>query len=130
MKHYTREQLQQIAADVFGRYPNAQTVACTEDGVPFITDASEYALKEHARSGKYAGGLKIERFRRCDMPAPETGTATAKKATGSKPAKAKGSKPGKEKAGKGETVPPETQPQPSPLTESDGTGKSDNQKTE
>lgn len=97
MKHYTREQLQKIAADVFGRYPKAQTVACTEDGVPFITDDTERYVKEHARSGKYAGGLKIERFRRCDMPeqaaeaqetetqkteevrqpAPENGQATA-----------------------------------------------------
>lgn len=77
MKHYTREQLQGIAADVFGRYPNARTVACTEDGVPFITDETEYPLKEHARvAGKYTGGLKIEYFRRCDMPAPETSAET------------------------------------------------------
>lgn len=77
MKHYTREQLQRIAADVFGRYPNARTVACTEDGVPFITDETEYPLKEHARvAGKYTGGLKIEYFRRCDIPAPENSAET------------------------------------------------------
>lgn len=77
MKHYTREQLQGIAADVFGRYPNARTVACTEDGVPFITDETEYPLKEHARiAGKYTGGLKIEYFRRCDIPAPENSAET------------------------------------------------------
>lgn len=127
MKHYTREHLQKIAADVFGRYPKAQTVACTEDGVPFITDDTERYVKEHARSGKYAGGLKIERFRRCDMPAQENGTTSVKKATGSKSAKAKGSKAGKEKAAKGEKTPAETQPQPSPVTEADEIGKIDNQ---
>ena len=127
MKHYTREHLQKIAADVFGRYPKAQTGACTEDGVPFITDDTERFVKEHARSGKYAGGLKIERFRRCDIPVQENGTTPVKKATGSKPAKAKGSKAGKEKAAKGEKTPAETQPQPSPVTEADEIGKIDNQ---
>lgn len=165
MKHYTREQLQKIAADVFGRYPNARTVACTEDGVPFITDETERYVKEHARSGKYAGGLKIEYFRRCDMPekaaetqetetqkteevrqpAPENGQATAapespkaRRTRGSK-GKNTGKKAptGKPKAAIPEAsvrettaVPEETQPQPSPATEADETGKIDNQKNE
>ena len=127
MKHYTREQLQKIAADVFSRYPKAQTVACTEDGVPFITDDTERYVKEHACTGKYAGGLKIEHFRRCDMLAQENGTTPVKKAAGSKPTKAKGSKAGKGKAAKGGKTPAETQPQPSPVTEADETGEIDNQ---
>lgn len=159
MKHYTREQLQKIAADVFGRYPKAQTVACTEDGVPFITDETERYVKEHARSGKYAGGLKIERFRRCDMPgkaaetqetetqkteevrqpAPENGQATAvpdppktRRTKGSK-----GKNTGKPDAAIPEAsvrettiVPAKTQPQFSPVTEADEIGRIDNQKNE
>lgn len=64
MRKYSKEQIREIAADVFGRYPKAMNVAVTEDGQAFITDESDAAAKNHAREKRYKQPLRIENFRR------------------------------------------------------------------
>lgn len=67
MRKYSKEQIREIAADVFGRYPKAMNVAVTEDGQAFITDESDAAVRNHAREKRYKQPLKIENFRREDV---------------------------------------------------------------
>lgn len=67
MRKYSKEQIREIAADVFGRYPKAMNVAVTEDGQAFITDESDAAVRNHAREKRYKQPLWIENFRREDV---------------------------------------------------------------
>lgn len=64
MRKYSKEQIREIAADVFGRYPKAMNVAVTEDGQAFITDESDAAVRNHAREKRYKGALEIYSFKR------------------------------------------------------------------
>lgn len=67
MRKYSKEQIREIAADVFSRYPKAMNVAVTEDGQAFITDESDAAARNHAREKRYKQPLRIENFRREDV---------------------------------------------------------------
>ncbi len=67
MKTKSKEQKKAIAADVFGRYPKAQKVAVTSDGMAFITDENEIAVKNHANKNRYGKELTISHFRREEM---------------------------------------------------------------
>lgn len=64
MKTYNSEELKAIAKDIFSRYPNAQKVAVTSDGMAFITDEGENAVKNHAVNNVYKKELKITSFTR------------------------------------------------------------------
>lgn len=89
MRKYSKEQIREIAADVFGRYPKAMNVAITEDGQAFITDA---AARNHAREKRYKQPLRISNFRREDLEEKPK----EKNDTGRKEKEDKGSKKAKE----------------------------------
>lgn len=67
MKTYNSEELKVIAKDIFSRYPNAQKVAVTSDGMAFITDEGENAVKNHAVNNVYKKELKITSFTREEL---------------------------------------------------------------
>ncbi|MCT4644368.1 MAG: hypothetical protein N4A74_05215 [Carboxylicivirga sp.] len=67
MKTKSKEQKKAIAADIFGRYPKAQKVAVTSDGMAFITDENEIAVKNHANKNRYGKELTISHFRRDEL---------------------------------------------------------------
>ncbi len=75
MKTKNKEELKAIAADVFKRYPKAQKVAVTSDGMAFITDENELSVKNHAVNNRYEKELSITHFKRDEMEgadAPKT----------------------------------------------------------
>lgn len=67
MKKYGKEQIREIAADIFSHYPKAMNVAVTEDGQAFITDESDAAARNHAREKRYKQPLRIGYFRREEL---------------------------------------------------------------
>ncbi len=82
MKVLNKEEIKAVAADVFKRYKKAQKVAVTTDGMAFITDEGDNAVKNHATKNRYKKELKIHSFTRDDFvrvksPNGETATAEA-----------------------------------------------------
>lgn len=67
MKTKSKAEKKQIAADIFKRYPKVQKVAVTSDGMAFITDENQIAVKNHAKKNRYKKELSIEHFRRDEM---------------------------------------------------------------
>jgi len=67
MKTYDKEQLKEIAVDVFNRYPKAQKLAITVDGQAFIVDESEMAAKNHSINNRHKKELEIVRFTRDEV---------------------------------------------------------------
>jgi hypothetical protein len=72
VKTKNKEQKKAIAADIFERYPKAQKVAVTSDGMAFITDENEIAVKNHANKNRYGKELSITHFRRDEMGSDNT----------------------------------------------------------
>lgn len=70
MKTLNKEELKAVAADIFGRYPKAEKVAVTSDGMAFITDEGENAVLNHSKRNATGKELKIERFTRDDVTKP------------------------------------------------------------
>lgn len=109
MRKYSKEQIREIAADVFGRYPKAMNVAVTEDGQAFITDESDAAARNHAREKRYKQPLQIENFRREDVEEkPKEKSGSGKEKEDSKKVK----KAGKQTAEDTATEQPEPKPEP------------------
>lgn len=69
MKTKNKEELREIAKGIFTRYPKAQKVACTSDGMAFIVDEGEHAVKNHARKNRYSKELSIHTFLRDEVVA-------------------------------------------------------------
>lgn len=92
MKTLNKEELKAVATDIFGRYPKAEKVAVTSDGMAFITDEGENAVQNHSKRNTSGKELKITQFTRDEVAKkPEAGS---KKAEGKKTdAKADNSKP-------------------------------------
>ncbi len=67
MKTKNSTEIKAIAKGIFERYPNAQKVAVTSDGMAFITDVNELGVKGHSKNNRYKKELKIERFTRDDF---------------------------------------------------------------
>ncbi|GEM_PF-2056259 len=67
MKTKNKEQKKAIAADILERYPKAKKVAVTSDGMAFITDENEIAVKNHAVKNRYGKELSIARFTRDEL---------------------------------------------------------------
>lgn len=67
MKTKNKEELREIAKGIFTRYPKAQKVACTSDGMAFIVDEGEHAVKNHARKNRYGKELSIHTFLRDEV---------------------------------------------------------------
>jgi len=67
MKTYDKEQLKEIAVDVFNRYPKAQKLAITVDGQAFIVDESEMSAKNHSINNRHKKELEIVRFTRDEV---------------------------------------------------------------
>ena len=67
MKVLNKEEIKAVAADVFKRYKKAQKVAVTTDGMAFITDEGDNAVKNHATKNRYKKELKIHSFTRDDF---------------------------------------------------------------
>lgn len=109
MRKYSKEQMREIAADVFGRYPKAMSVAVTEDGQAFITDESDAAARNHAREKRYKQPLRIENFRREDLEEkPEEKSGGGKKKESGKKVKEAGEQTAEDIA----TEQPEPKPEP------------------
>ncbi len=64
MKTLNKEQLKELAGDVFGRYNKAKKVAVTSDGMVFITDEGNNAVINHSKNNRYGKELKITHFTR------------------------------------------------------------------
>lgn len=62
-------ELKAIAADIFGRYPKANKVSVTDDGMAFITDESDLAVKNHALKNPSGKELGITTFKRDELDA-------------------------------------------------------------
>lgn len=109
MRKYSKEQIREIAADVFGRYPKAMNVMVTEDGQAFITDDSDAAARNHAREKCYKQPLRIENFRREDMEEkPKEKSGTYEKKEDDKKVKEAGKQTAEDTA----TGQPEPKPEP------------------
>ncbi|WP_010664929.1 hypothetical protein [Marinilabilia salmonicolor] len=67
MKVLNKQEIKAVAADVFKRYKKAQKVAVTTDGMAFITDEGDNAVKNHAIKNRYKKELKIHSFTRDDF---------------------------------------------------------------
>ncbi len=67
MKTRSKEEIKNVAADIFKRYNKAQKVAVTSDGMAFITDESENAVLNHSRRNRSGKELAITRFNRADF---------------------------------------------------------------
>lgn len=64
MKTLNAEGLKDVAADVFQRYPKANKVAVTVDGMAFITDEGDLAVKNHSKKNRYGKELQITSYTR------------------------------------------------------------------
>jgi hypothetical protein len=64
MKTLNGEQLKDIAADIFQRYPKANKVSVTVDGMAFITDESDLAVKNHSKKNRHGKELEISSYTR------------------------------------------------------------------
>lgn len=67
MKTLNKEELMAVAADIFGRYPKAEKVAVTSDGMAFITDEGENAVQNHSKRNTSGKELKITPFTRGEV---------------------------------------------------------------
>ncbi len=67
MKTKNENERKAIAADIFERYPKAKKVAVTSDGMAFITDENEIAVKNHSKNNRYGKELSISHFKRDEM---------------------------------------------------------------
>lgn len=81
MKTLNLTEIKSIADDIFGRYPNAKKVSVTSDGMAFITDENDLAVKNHANKNRYGKVLEITEFTRepgsTEIPSAGTDTAAA-----------------------------------------------------
>lgn len=59
-----KEQLKEVAIDIFKRYPKAQKVQVADDGMAFIVDESDNAAKNHARNNGSGKVLELTPFTR------------------------------------------------------------------
>lgn len=76
MKTKSKQELNVIAGQVFTRYKTAKKVACTSDGMAFIVDESENAVKNHAKNNRFKKELTITYFTRDEVEGDEsTGNA-------------------------------------------------------
>ena len=100
MKTLNKEELKAVASDIFGRYPKAEKVAVTSDGMAFITDEGENAVLNHSKRNISGKELAIARFTRDEVEGksekakgksekpdagegkPETGEGKSEKAKG------------------------------------------------
>lgn len=103
MKKFSKDQIREIAADVFGRYPRASRVAVTADGQAFVTDEGDAAVRNHARVNRYKEQLEIAFFNRADFgeeqeEKPENNPPKVAKAPKAAKPKVKKTVPAKEKA--------------------------------
>ncbi len=64
MKTKSKEELKQIAREVFTKFPKANNLACTADGMAFITDESSHNVKNHSVKNKYGKVLTITNYTR------------------------------------------------------------------
>jgi hypothetical protein len=80
MRTLNKEELKAIADDIFDRYPKAQKVAVTSDGMAFIVDDSDLAVKNHAARNVYKKELEITTFRREEKDSDVLYFASADKA--------------------------------------------------
>lgn len=71
----SKQEQKAIAADIFKRYPKAKSVSVTSDGMAFITDEGDNAVKNHARNNRYKRKLSITPFTRDDLVNDESGKA-------------------------------------------------------
>jgi len=62
-------ELKAIAVDIFGRYPKANKVSVTDDGMAFITDESDLAVKNHSLKNPSGKELGISTFKRDELEA-------------------------------------------------------------
>lgn len=67
MKIKSKTELKEIAKGIFERYPKAQRVSCTSDGMAFIVDVSDNAVKNHASKNRYGKKLSITEFSRDEV---------------------------------------------------------------
>jgi len=67
MKTLNKEELKAVAADVFGRYNKAEKVAVTSDGMAFITDEGDNAVKNYSKKNASGRELAITRFTRDEI---------------------------------------------------------------
>lgn len=67
LKIKNKEQLLDIAKGIFKSNKKVQKVAVTTDGMPFIIDQSEGAVKNHANNNRYKKELTIHRFIRDEV---------------------------------------------------------------
>lgn len=67
LKVLSKDDQKAVAIDIFSRYPKANKVAVASDGQAFITDDSEAAAKNHAKSNGYGKELKLETFTRDEL---------------------------------------------------------------
>lgn len=72
MKTLNKEELKAVAADVFKRYKKAQKVAVTSDGMAFITDEGENAVRNHSLHNRHKKELQITRFNRDNFQSEPT----------------------------------------------------------
>lgn len=64
MKTLSKEERKAVAADIFKRYNKAEKVAVTSDGMAFIVDDSDNAVKNHAKNNRYKKELEYNTFTR------------------------------------------------------------------
>ncbi|MDA3852678.1 MAG: hypothetical protein PF444_00315, partial [Bacteroidales bacterium] len=70
-----KDELKAIAADVFSRYNKAKKVSVTSDGMAFITDESDLAVKNHSKKNRTGKELSITPFLRDEKDASKPKTA-------------------------------------------------------
>lgn len=64
MKTLNADELKNVAEDIFERYPRAQKVSVTDDGMAFITDDGDLAVINHSVNNKHGKKLGITSFER------------------------------------------------------------------
>lgn len=64
MKTLSKEEKKAVAADIFKRYNKAQKVAVTSDGMAFIVDENDIAVKNHSKNNRYKKELEYSTFTR------------------------------------------------------------------
>ncbi|MBN1987822.1 MAG: hypothetical protein JW783_00310 [Bacteroidales bacterium] len=72
MNTLNKDAIEAVAKDVFNRYPKAQKVAVTSDGMAFIVDNGDNAVKNHATKNRSGKELKIYNFTRDEVKQPKS----------------------------------------------------------
>ncbi len=72
MKQIGKEKMQEIAKEVFERFPKAKKVAVVSDGQAFIIDDGDAAAKNHANNNIYGKELSLGTFLRDDVMTKES----------------------------------------------------------